>query len=176
MLFYGGDKIESMNNLLEAPLIGETRRNHALEHATIHILSHKFPGRSMAGHSNPTGFFLFGDLPTEQVRQSVSEALTRLQNGEKQLAIHEGCGTNYAVTGILAALFAFVGMSGTRSNRERIERLPLVMLLSILAFIIGQPLGPALQKQVTTDADPGGMLIEDVYPVASNIHRVVTRA
>lgn len=165
-----------MNNILEAPLVGETRRNHALEHATIHILSSIFPGRSMAGHSNPTGFFLIGDLPTEQVRSAVTEALTRLQNGEKQLAIHEGCGTNYAVTGGLAALFAFAGMSGTRSNRERFERLPLVMLLSILAFMIGQPLGPALQRQVTTDADPGGMVIEDVYLVSRNVHRVVTRA
>jgi hypothetical protein len=165
-----------MNNLLEAPLVAETRRNHALEHATIHILSQVFPGRAMAGHSNPTGFFLLGDLPTEQVRQAVSEALARLQNGEKELAIHEGCGTNYVVTGGLAALFAFVGMSGTRSNRERLERLPLVMLLSILAFIIGQPLGPALQKQVTTDPDPGDMLIVDVYAVARNVHRVVTRA
>ena len=106
----------------------------------------------------------------------MSEALSRLQNGEAQLAIHEGCGTNYVVTGGLAALFAYVGMSGTRSNRERFERLPLVMLLSILAFMIGQPLGPALQKSVTTDPDPGGMLIVDVYRVSRNIHRVVTHA
>jgi hypothetical protein len=130
----------------------------------------------MAGHSNPTGFFLLGDLPTEQVRQAVSEALTRLQNGEKQLAIHEGCGTNYVVTGGMAALFALVGMSGTRSNRERLERLPLVMLLSIFAFMLGQPLGPALQKQITTEADPGDMVIVDIYPVSKNVHRVVTRA
>jgi hypothetical protein len=165
-----------MNNILEAPLVGETRRNHALEHATIHILSARFPGRPMAGHSNPTGFFLLGDLPTEHVREAVAEALTRLQNGERQLAIHEGCGTNYVVTGGLAALFAFAGMSGTKSNRERLERLPLVMLLSVLAFVIGQPLGPALQQQVTTEADPGNMTLEDVYPVANNIHRIVTRA
>ncbi len=165
-----------MNNILEAPMVFETRRNHALEHATIHILSERFPGKGMAGHSNPTGFFLLGDLPTEAVREAVSEALARLQNGERHLAIHEGCGTNYAVTGGLAALFAYVGMSGTRNNRERLERLPLVMLLSIVAYVIGQPLGPALQKQVTTEADPGNMVIVDVYRVAGNAHRVVTHA
>jgi hypothetical protein len=165
-----------MNDILEAPFIGETRRNHALEHATIHILSERFPGRSMGGHSNPTGFLLIGDLPTEAVRDAVSAALTRLQNGEHHLAIHEGCGTNYVVTGGLAALFAFVGMSGTKNNRERWDRLPLVMLLSILAFIIGRPLGPALQKGVTTQPDPGGMVIMDVYPLAKNVHRVVTKS
>ena len=139
-----------MNAILETPLIGETRRNHALEHATIHILTDRFPGRPMAGHSNPTGFFLVGDLPTEDVRQAVSEALVRLQNGEHHLAIHEGCGTNYVVTGGLAAIFAFVGMSGTKNNRERLDRIPLVMLLSILAFMIARPLGPTLQMHVTT--------------------------
>jgi len=165
-----------MNNILEAPLVGETRRNHALEHATIHILSARFPGRPLAGHSNPTGFFLLGEVPTEHLREAVTEALTRLQNGEAHLAIHPGCGTNYVVTGGLAALFAFLGMSGTKNNRERFERLPLVMMLSILAFVIGQPLGPALQKQVTTQPDPGSLSIVDIYPVAKNVHRIVTHA
>jgi hypothetical protein len=165
-----------MENLLQAPYVSETRRNHALEHASIHILSARFPGRALAGHSNPTGFFLLGELPTEQIREAVAEALTRLQNGESELAIHPGCGTNYIVSGGLAALFAFLGMLGTKNNRQRLERLPLLVLLSALAFMIGQPLGPALQKQVTTDPNPNGMTIVDIYPVAKNIHRVVTRA
>jgi Domain of unknown function (DUF6391) len=165
-----------MNAFLEAPYIVETRRNHALEHATIHILSAHFPGRPMAGHSNPTGFLLVGDLPTEDVREAVTQALTRLQNGEHALAIHEGCGTNYVVIGGLAAVFAFAGMSGTKNNRERLERIPLVTLLSILAFMIGQPLGAALQKGVTTEPDPGGMTLVDVYPLAKNLHRVVTKS
>lgn len=164
-----------MNNFLDTPLIGDTRRNHALEHATIHILSERFPGQAMAGHSNPTGFLLIGDLPTEDVREAVSEALVRLQNGEHYLAIHEGCGTNYAVTGGLAALFAFAGMSGTKSNRERFERIPLVLVLSVLALMIGKPLGPALQWRVTTQPDPGDMSLVDVYPLSKNIHRVVTQ-
>jgi hypothetical protein len=164
-----------MNNILETPFIGDTRRNHALEHATIHILSERFPRLAMAGHSNPTGFFLLGELPTEHVREAVTEALARLQNGERHLAIHEGCGTNYIVTGGLAALFAFAGMSGTKNDRERIERIPLVMLLSTFAFMLGQILGPTLQKEITTQPNPGSMLLVDVYPVAKNVHRIVTK-
>ncbi len=165
-----------MTNLLNAPLVSETRRNHALEHACIHLLSARFPGRALAGHSNPTGFFLIGDLPTEAIRAVAAEALARLQNGESELAIHPGCGTNYLVSGGLAAIFALLGMSGIRSNRDRWQRLPLLILLSALAFLISQPLGPILQKQVTTDADPNGMTIVDIYPVARNIHRIVTSA
>ncbi len=162
-------------SVLDAPFVSETRRNHALEHATIHILSGRFPGRNMAGHSNPTGFFLIGDLPTEDVRSAASEALTRLQNGESRLAIHEGCGTNYVVTGALGGFFALLGMSGTRNMRERLERFPLLILLSILAFMLGQPIGLALQRRVTTQPNPGTLSITDIYPLSKTVHRVVTR-
>jgi hypothetical protein len=162
-------------NILQAPYVHPTRRNHALEHATLHILSARFPTTPMGGHSNPTGFFIVGKIPTEQVRTAVSEALARLQKGESALAIHPGCGTNYAVTGGLAALAALYGFIGTKSSRERFERLPLVMLLSMLALMLGQALGPLLQQKITTDADPGSLAIVDIYPVAPNLHRVVTR-
>jgi hypothetical protein len=46
--------------ILDLPLILETRRNHALEHATMHILAAKYPEQHLAGHSNPTGFFILG--------------------------------------------------------------------------------------------------------------------
>ena len=164
-----------MNNLLNAPLISETRRNHALEHAAIHILSARFPRQSMGGHSNPTGFFIFGNLPTEDVRHAVHEALTRLQNGEAGLAIHPGCGTNYLVTGGLAALFALLAVSGTKDARQRLERFPLLMALSVLAFLIAPPLGNALQKQVTTESNPGTLTVLEIYPISKNVHRVVTR-
>ncbi len=165
-----------METILQAPLVRQTRRNHALEHATIHILSARFPNHSLAGHSNPTGFFILGDLPTEHIREAVSEALKRLQNGESGLAIHPGCGTNYIVSGGLAALFAFWGMSGTKNNRQRWERFPLLVMLSALAFMVGQQLGPVLQKQITTEPNPGELTILDISPVAKNIHRVTTRS
>ena len=49
--------------ILDLPFILETRRNHALEHATLHMLAHTHK-TNMAGHSNPTGFFIFGELRT----------------------------------------------------------------------------------------------------------------
>lgn len=162
-------------NLLQAPYIQPTRRNHALEHATLHVLSARFPNLPLAGHSNPTGFFIVGKIPTEQLREAVGIALTRLQNGESALAIHPGCGTNYAVNGGLAAVAALYGFIGTKNTRERFERLPLVMLLSIFAFMLGQGLGPVLQQKITTDPNPGDLAIVDVSPVTPNLHRVVTR-
>lgn len=162
-------------NILDAPLVSATRRNHALEHATIHILSSRYPGRAMAGHSNPTGFFLLGDLPDEAVRSAANEALSRLQNGESRLAIHPGCGTNYTVTAGLIGFFALLSLIGTRNTRQRLERFPLLMLFAVLGLMLGQPLGLRLQERVTTDADPGGLTIVEIYPVSKALHRVVTR-
>lgn len=165
-----------MDTLLNVPFISSTRRNHALEHAAVHILSARFPKRGMGGHSNPTGFFIFGDLPTEDVRSAVNEALTRLQKGESDLAIHPGCGTNYVVTGALTALFALAGLNGTKNTRERLERFPLLMALSVLAMMIAPPLGSALQKRVTTDSQPGTLTVLSVSRVSKTVHRVITRS
>jgi hypothetical protein len=164
-----------MTNILDTPLISSTRRNHGLEHATIHILSGRFPGKALAGHSNPGGFFILGDVPTESVREAVAEALVRMRNGERQLAVHPGCGTNYIVAGALAGTLAWLGMTGTRTSRQRLDRLPLVILLSALGFMVSQPLAPLVQERVTTSGDPGGMVIVDVYPVRKGMHRIVTQ-
>jgi len=161
--------------LLDLPLILETRRNHALEHATLHILGQRFPRLRLGGHSNPTGFFILGDVPVTAIREAVVQALTRLQSGERHLAVHPGCGTNYAVSGLFAGLLAWLGMGNARSGRERLARLPFVVMLATLGFIISQPLGPILQARVTTEANPADLTIVDIYPIWPGVHRVVTR-
>jgi hypothetical protein len=164
-----------MTNLLDSPVILATRRNHGLEHATIHILSGQFPGKALAGHSNPRGFFILGDVPTTSVREAATEALARMRNGESNLAVHPGCGTNYVVAGALAGTLAWLGMSGAKTGRQRRERLPLVILLSTLGFMASQPLGPVIQQRITTSGDPGDLVIVDVYCVRKGVHRIVTQ-
>jgi len=141
--------------LLDLPLILETRRNHALEHATLHILSHtyKIP---MAGHSNPTGFFLLGDIQIEDIKTAAAEAQTRLNAGESDLAVHPGCGTNLVAAALLPATFAWAPLRGAKSTRWRI-------------------LGPWLQKYITTEADLGNMQIVDIRFVRKGLHRVITK-
>jgi hypothetical protein len=170
------DKEFDMSNfLLDAPLISRTRRNHGLEHATLHVLSQRFPNKRLGGHSSASGFFIVGDVSAEAVCDAALEALRRMQNGERRLAIHPGCGTNYVVTGVLSGLLAWLGMSGAKTNRERFERLPLVMTLSMLGLFISQPLAPVIQERVTTSGEPGSLTIEGVYKLNDGLHRVKTR-
>ena len=159
-------------------LLSSLRRNHGLEHATINILGQRFPHRGLAGISFPGGFFIFGNLPTADLREAVIQAHTRLTNGESRLAIHEHCGTNYVASGLVAGILAWLGLTGASRKRDRLERLPLVITLATLGFIASQPLGPAIQKHITTSGDPQDMTIQDIYALKFgriSLHRVVTR-
>jgi len=155
-------------------LVSLTRKNHALEHASVHILSQKFPGRHMAGHSNPTGFFLIGDLPTESVAEAVTAALARLQGGEASLAIHPGCGTNLALLGLVPSVFALAVMSGTTTDKQRSNRFSALFLSTLAGFFVGKKLGPWTQREVTTDADLSGMRIIEIVKTRDQVHRVIT--
>jgi len=166
-------------SILDVPVISRLRRNHGLEHATITILSQRFPNRPLAGYSIPGGFFLLGDVPTEQVREAVVEALARMYNGERELAVHPNCGTNTVVSGFIAGGLAWLGMAGARSKRDKVERLPLVLSLAVLGFIISQPLGPKVQAAITTSGDPQGLSVVDIFPLrigGFSLHRVITQA
>ena len=160
--------------LLDLPLILETRRNHALEHATLHVLARSYR-TSMAGHSNPTGFFLLGDLTTEDVKVAVAEAFDRLNAGESRLAVHPGCGTNIATTALLAGTFAWAPIRGARSLRWRLLLIPLAIIFGVFGYLISKPLGPWLQAYITTEADLGNMQVMDVVPVRKGVHRVITK-
>jgi hypothetical protein len=159
---------------LNLPLILETRRNHALEHATLHILARKYK-TSMAGHSNPTGFFLLGDVTTEDVSSAATEAMARLLAGESGLAIHEGCGTNLATSAVLAGTFAWAPLRGARSTFWRVWLIPIAVVFAAFGYFLSKPLGPWLQRYITTEADLGDMQIVDILPVRKGVHRIITK-
>jgi hypothetical protein len=143
--------------------IARIKRNHALEHATIHVLSQGYPQLHVVGRSTPSGFILYGDIATEKVATAANEALTRLQHGEKGLAIHARCGTNLATAGGLAGLSSFLVMSGrSRSRLSRLEKLPQVLLAATVAIVLAQPLGLILQARLTTSTDLEGVTIRSV--------------
>lgn len=160
--------------ILKLPYILETRRNHALEHATLHILARTCKGK-MAGHSNPTGFFLIGDFSTQAVWSATTEALERLRLGERELAIHAGCGTNLVTSALLGASPAWMALRLARSKRAMILMLPVAVALSILGTLVSRPIGTVLQRSVTTEADPGKMRIVDIVLIRKGMYRVITQ-
>jgi len=135
------------------------RQNHALEHATIVLLSKVYPQVRLAGISFAAGFFVFGDVPTEAVIPAADQALRRLRGGEPEMAIHERCGTNLAVAGILTGLSA---MSVARLRRPY-NTFNNVILASTAALLLARPLGLLVQKYVTTRTPNGSMRVANVH-------------
>ena len=165
--------------LLNVSPISRIRRNHGLEHATLQVLSQRYPRLPLAGQSGVGGFWVVGDVSTEELHSAVQEALRRLRGGEHKLAVHPTCGTNYATAGILAGVAASIAMIGTRRRfRDVVDRLPLAATLATLAVIAAQPLGLLLQERITTSGDPEALEVVAVRPKKSRgrlrVHRVVT--
>jgi len=139
------------------------------------VLEAKHPERHLAGHSNPTGFFIFANVTTEELASAISQALSRLRAGERNLAIHAGCGTNMATSMVMSSALAFLPISGRKSTLARLFFIPLGVVFALFGYALSQPVGPWLQAKVTTNADMGDMHVVDVVPVRKGVHRVFTQ-
>ena len=154
------------NSFLDLQPISRIRRNHGLEHATIHVLRQKHPNVNLGGVSSPVGFVIIGNLTTEDVAEGAIEALKKLRAGEADLAIHPNCGTNFAISGAFAGLFAWMGTIGTgKKFSQKVERLPLMILLATFGLILSQSIGSMVQEQITTSGDPGALELERVETI-----------
>ncbi|MCC7355545.1 MAG: hypothetical protein IT330_17535 [Anaerolineae bacterium] len=148
-------------NLLEFPIFARMRQSHAIEHATVHLLSQRDPSLRLVGRSDDKGFYIYGLVSTEMVRHAAEEALRRLQAGEAYLAIHPNCGTNIAAAGTLAGLAALLASAGRRRSFFW-DRLPSAITAATLALFLAQPLGYLLQARVTTLAQVEGVRIGQI--------------
>lgn len=134
------------------------RRNHALEHATITVVTERFPGVFLRGRSNSRGFYIFGEIATDVLRSAVAEASRRLRGGEAELAIHPRCGTNLAVAAILT------GLSATLASqmKPRQNRFSYAILASLASLMVAPQIGTETQRHMTTLADLGDLRVDSV--------------
>jgi len=145
--------------ILESAPVKRVRRNHGLEHATIHMLNRQ--RYNLSGRAGAGGFLIFGDVPTDKVERAARDALSRLRNGQSDLAIHPNCGTNLVTSGLLTTSVAALGFAGT--NRKRAwERFPIVLVIMMITVLYSQPIGMVVQKHITTSGEPGELDIIEV--------------
>jgi hypothetical protein len=142
-------------------IIRRTRQHHAIEHATIHLLSARRSGQRYSGFSDPFGFTIYGEVDEHDLRRAVGDALLRLQAGEKELAIHPFCGTNLATSAVMVTLTALVTGGGRRAF---VERFATALVFVLPALLFSRPLGYRLQ-QYTTLADVADRWVADIRPV-----------
>lgn len=164
-----------MARSIELGVAGAVRRNHALEHATIHVLSERMPGVRLVGRSDWGGFTLYGPVETVQVSDAVSAAMARLNAGETSLAVHPQCGTNLATGFVLAGLASSAALGGRR--RSPLEKAFQLLVGVGAALALAQPLGTGVQRAITTDPDVSRLIVSRILRLergAVVIHRVET--
>lgn len=151
------------------------RRNHALEHATINILTERCPALRLVGRSDWEGFTLYGSVETGEVARAVSEALQRLNAGESQLAIHPRCGTNLATGVVLTGLVSYIALGGRKKALWRKLLQMSIGMAAVLAVV--QPTGIKLQKFITTSTDVSRLRVTDIRCLKQGkliVHRIKT--
>jgi hypothetical protein len=135
------------------------RQNHALEHATITILSGYIPDLRVSARSNSRGFTIFGDVDLGLLRRALDEALQRLQAGEAELAIHPNCGTNLVVGVSLVAMGTLLGLTSSQTR----TRIASTAFSSVAGIMAARPLGQLVQKHVTTLPDLQGVRVTKIF-------------
>jgi hypothetical protein len=142
------------------------RQVHALEHATVWVLSelhHTNPSsttsQELGGLSTEQGFYLYGHLNQTTLHRAVEVALQRLIEGEWNLAVHPRCGTNLSV-GILLAAGLTVGFH-LLLPRGPIEQLFGLGLAATTAAHLAPDVGILAQRYLTT-AIPFNLAVENI--------------
>jgi len=167
--------------LLESSYVKRIRRNHALEHATIHMLNRQ--NYILSGRASSSGYIVMGDVPSEKIEAAARDALARLKRGQAQLAVHPNCGTNLVTTGVITTSIAALGFMGT-NRRSAWERFPLVMIMMMGAALYSLPIGMSVQEHITTTSDMGDLEIitvkksETRFPFQKTplvVHNIITR-
>lgn len=159
-------------------LISRVRRNHGLEHATIHMLTASHSNFSAQGNSDHRGFNLnvYGDVSEEAVRGAVVEAHRRMKAGEHHLAVHPNCGTVLLTTATMATLAAQAAFS-VEQRRQRsavttpavlINALPSAILAVVVSLIVSRPLGVQLQALYTVEGDLQELEVVSIRRVRPN--------
>ncbi len=153
----------------------KTKRNHGLEHGTITLLlAEASTSKPMAGYSIPGGFFVVGDVTTEQVRSCADEALDRMKNGETELAVSPFCGTNLIVG---AGLATAATLAGYRIGGRGLRGFNRAFSNAIFALVAARPLGRYVQSRYTTSGDVASMRINSIsrYKIGNlTVHWVST--
>lgn len=145
------------------------RQIHALEHATVWVLSENANNASrqsrpqdnetLGGLSTDRGFYLYGQVNSSHLQRAVRIALARLKAGEWNLAVHPRCGTNLSVTFFLTAGLVL-------GTSMLLPRWPVAQLLGLgiaatTASQIAPDLGKSAQKYLTTSI-PFNLKVEDI--------------
>lgn len=163
------------------------RQVHALEHATVWVLSNltrssrnspvswfgttnstAADDELLGGLSTERGFYLYGEVDSENLSRAVQTALRRLTSGEWELAIHPRCGTNLSV-GMVLTTSLTLG-AAFLLPRGPIEQILGMGAAALTAAYLTPELGLWAQRYITT-AIPFNLAIANISSIRDHLGR-----
>lgn len=148
------------------------RQVHALEHATVWVLSSRAKpyaaadsttplpdNERLGGMSTDRGFYLYGNVDVTELSRAVQVALRRITAGEWDLAVHPRCGTNLSVGMLLTAGLAV--SAAVILPRGPIEQMLGLGIAAATAAHLTPDFGSLAQRYVTT-AIPFNLAIDRI--------------
>jgi len=163
------DLLKQLNFIPGLKEILMLRQVHALEHATVWVLSNSGAAEYSAattrdnellgGMSTEHGFYLYGQVNATDLWRAVRMALQRITSGEWDLAVHPRCGTNLSVSMMLTFGLA-LGMH-LLLPRGPVEQIIALGVAAMAASQIAPNAGAIAQKYLTT-AIPFNLVIADI--------------
>lgn len=142
-----------------------TRRNHALEHATLLELE-RARGRRLAGRSSRTGFRVSGHVSMADVRTAFDRVRRTIRDGEPLAYITPRCGSN-VVTAIGAGLVMLLGLvvwSVALQPPWTVRAAALALVVAVFATL-RHAIGNVLQRRVFTAVDFVDVSLRDIRHV-----------
>ncbi|MEA5500005.1 DUF6391 domain-containing protein [Limnoraphis robusta Tam1] len=160
------DLLRQLNFVPGVKEILMTRQVHALEHATVWVLS-EWANEGAAtgdedrlgGMSTAEGFYLYGRVQSDRLRQAVETAQHRLTAGEWDLAVHPRCGTNLSV-GMLLTGGVAMGIH-LALPKGPVEQLLALGVAAGVATQLSPELGSWAQRYLTT-AIPFNLQVSEI--------------
>jgi len=144
----------------------DVRRNHSLEHATIHFLIERHGGRKvLSGRATPSGFLVSGVRSERHLLQAFAQVQALLDRREPLPAVSSHCGSNIVTGQALAFLLpcatgAFVLLLQTPPAWAL-----LLLALDVALFVRWRiPLGNWLQRRYFVAADIAWAEIRSIEP------------
>jgi len=146
-----------------------TRRNHALEHATVLLLRTQGLRRA-AGHAKPDGFGVSGGPSAQEIRAAFDVVQRQVQDREPLVYVSRNCGSN-RVTALAFALFLLLVVtivSVLARPPLAVRAAALVMVVLVFASL-RHVLGNWMQKQWFMSTDFASVSLRDVRKVKTRI-------
>ena len=134
------------------------RRNHAIEHATVSILTEQKVKSAVLGFAIPSGFLIYSKSNKDEIVSAANHGLKLMKSGVYEISISQFCGTNLVVAALLTGVSTVLLGKILGKKSKNILNITNGFLLSAL---LSKPIGRIVQKYVTTDPNVKNIQIEN---------------